>query len=84
MQSHTLAMNVFGALGRFAPRYNVAKDQVSTQSAPPRRRGLLDRLDQWQRTQRQRALERYLAKATDLCDLEARLRALDRPVGYRC
>jgi hypothetical protein len=56
---------------------------VSAQSALPRRRGLLDRLDQWQRSLRQRDIERYLAKATDLCDLEARVRALDRPVGYR-
>ena len=83
MQSFTQAMNSFGAVGRSATRYKVTGDQASAQSATPRRRGLLDRLDQWARSQQQRAVERYLAKATDLCDLEARIRDLDRPVGYR-
>ena len=82
MISNAQAMRV-GTLGNFAARDNVSKDKELAQSARPIRRGLLDCLDQWQRSQRQRAVERYLAKATDLCDLEARVRALDRPVGHR-
>jgi hypothetical protein len=76
-------MSVVGKLGNFAARDNVSKDKEFARSARPIRRSLLDCLDQWQRSQRQRAVERYLAKSTDLCDLEARLRALDRPVGHR-
>ena len=50
--------------------------------APERRRGLLDRLEHWFWTQQQRDLEAYLAKATDVYDLEARIRAIERN-GFR-
>lgn len=47
-------------------------------SPPERRRGWLDRLEHWLWRQEQREIEAYLAKATDIYDLEARLRAIDR------
>ena len=37
----------------------------------------LDRLEQWSWERQLRANEAYLAEATDLCDLEARMRRLD-------
>lgn len=47
--------------------------------APQRRsRSLLERLDHWFADQRERQRERYLAQATDLCDLESRMRELNR------
>ncbi len=42
------------------------------------RRSLLERLDHWFADQRERQRERYLAQATDLCDLETRMRELNR------
>ena len=47
-----------------------------------RPRGLLERLDHWFWRQQQRDIEAYLAKATDVCDLEARIRALERGVSH--
>jgi len=46
--------------------------------APERRRGLLERLEHWFWTQQQRDMEAYLAKASDVYDLEARIREIDR------
>jgi hypothetical protein len=46
--------------------------------APARRRGFLERLDDWYWAQYQRDVESYLARSTDVCDLEARMRALER------
>lgn len=51
-------------------------------SVPPRRRGLLERLDHWLWIQQQRSVESYLAKATDVYDLETRIRALERKSPY--
>jgi len=51
--------------------------------APPLRRGWLDRLDHWLWTQQQRDVEAYLAKATDLYDLEVRIRTLERNPSSR-
>lgn len=42
------------------------------------RRSLLERLDHWFADQRERQRERYLAQSSDLCDLEARMRELNR------
>lgn len=39
---------------------------------------LLERLDRWFWRQQQREREAYLAKAQDLADLEARIKALER------
>ena len=42
------------------------------------RRGWLERLDHWFWKQEQRAIEAHLAAATDIHDLEARIRDLER------
>jgi hypothetical protein len=47
-----------------------------------RRRGLFERLDHWFWRQHQHDIEAYLAKATDVYDLEARIRALERNVPH--
>ena len=51
---------------------------------PARKPGLLQRIDRWFWKQRQRDIERYLAKSVDLADLEARIQALQRatPAGF--
>jgi uncharacterized protein DUF3563 len=41
----------------------------------------LDRLEKWSWERQLRADEAYLAEATDLCDLEARIRQLDGSDG---
>ena len=49
------------------------------------RRGWLERLDHWFWKQEQRAVEAHLAAATDIYDLEVRIRELergDRPWSY--
>jgi len=47
--------------------------------APPARRdGLLDRLDLWFSRARQRDVESYLAQSHDACEVERRLRDLER------
>src|ERR1700686_3539143 len=63
--------------GDHAPR-PTAPDPV----AP--RRGLLARLDDWFWKREQREREAYLAASTDIYDLEARIRNLEREVLYRC
>jgi hypothetical protein len=50
--------------------------------ADPRRSGL-DQLEHWAWRQRQRDTEAYLARSVDACDLEARIRDLERPVPPR-
>lgn len=51
-----------------APQPNSGKNWLSR---------ALDRLEQWSWERQLRADEAYLAEATDLCDLEARIRRLD-------
>ena len=46
--------------------------------APVLRRGWLERLEYWFWAQQQRDLEAYLAKSTDVYDLEARIHAVER------
>jgi hypothetical protein len=41
----------------------------------------LDRLEQWSWDRQMERQETYLAQATDLCDLERRMRHLDNPTG---
>ncbi len=50
---------------------------------PAPRPGLLDRLDTWLWRQRQRSVEATLAQSKDVFELEARMRALERPYGAR-
>jgi len=40
--------------------------------------GLFERIDAWLWRRQQRHIEAYLARATDRCDLEARIRSLGR------
>jgi hypothetical protein len=49
---------------------------------PNRRDGFWERLDRWLAKARQRERERYLARARDVVDLEARIRALERRPYY--
>lgn len=48
------------------------------EKTPAPRRGLLERLEYWFWAQQQRDLEAYLAKSTDVYDLEARIHAVER------
>jgi hypothetical protein len=59
-------------------------DAWVTESAAirPPRRGLLDRLDGWLWRQQQRSLDAYLAKSTDVYDLEARIRRTETSSPY--
>jgi hypothetical protein len=61
------------------------RDTRATQApaeAPPRRRGLFERLDHWLWRRRQRDVDAHLARATDVHDLEARMRALERDAPH--
>jgi hypothetical protein len=61
-----------------------AGDQSRASEAPHGRGWLdraFDRLEQWSWERQLRAQEAYLSEATDLCDLEARIRHLDNPAG---
>ena len=96
MQTHRLSMNDPAGSGVFAliatalmpappqsaPSQRHAPDRDLSVKASAPRRGLLERLDRWFWAQQQREIEAYLAKATDLFDLEARIRAIDRN-GFR-
>jgi hypothetical protein len=44
-------------------------------------RGLIDRLDHWFWTQRQRSFERQLAQCNDIYEVEAQMRSFERPSG---
>ncbi|MEO8304658.1 MAG: DUF3563 family protein [Betaproteobacteria bacterium] len=52
-------------------------------NARPLRRSLLERLDRWLWKREQREVEAHLSNATDVYDLEARIRDLERGVMYR-
>ena len=59
------------------------RDDGATETAGTRRkRGLFTRFEHWVNTVRQRDIEAYLAQATDIYDLEARLRAMERNKSY--
>jgi hypothetical protein len=51
-------------------------------AAVPTRLHALDRLDRWFWRQRQKDREQYLARATDVADVERRLRDLERTPYY--
>jgi hypothetical protein len=53
------------------------------EASPHQRRGWLERLDHWFWEREQREVEAHLAKSTDIYDLEARIRDLERGVLYR-
>jgi hypothetical protein len=60
----------------FGHREAVAAPVIAT--TPMRRHGFLERLDRWFWAQQQRDLEAYLARSTDVYDLEARIHAIER------
>jgi Protein of unknown function (DUF3563) len=97
MRSNQLSPNVLDGLGIFALMARALRvpppesetlgargacANVDPGKAPVRRRSLLERLDHWFWVQQQREVEAYLGKATDVYDLEARIRALDRKAPY--
>jgi hypothetical protein len=63
-----------------APTKRSTPQRAHTSRREPR---LLERLDQWFWRQRQREREAYLAQATDIQDLEMRMKALDRGIDPR-
>jgi hypothetical protein len=69
---------------KYGPRVRPEADALVAESAKvrPPRRGLLDRLDDWLWRQQQRSVDAYLAKSTDVYDLEARIRAMERSSPY--
>jgi hypothetical protein len=97
MRSNQLSLNKLGGVGILSLTANPVahrppacealegRDTRTTQApagAKPKWRGVFERLDHWLWSLRQRDIEAYLAKATDVCDLEARLRALERNGFY--
>jgi hypothetical protein len=54
-----------------------------TSESPSTRRSLFERLDHWFWAHEQRQVEAYLAESTDVHDLEARIRDLERGVMHR-
>jgi len=46
------------------------------------RRGVLESIERWFWTGHQRNVEAYLGRATDIYDVEARIRALERTVPF--
>ena len=56
------------------PKSAVARTPISTATGP---QGVLARLEAWIWRQQQRDREAYLADATDIADLEARMRVLE-------
>jgi len=57
--------------------------QPQGDSADTARAHWLDRLDQWAWRNALKRREAWLAQSTDLCDLESRLRSLERDTGSR-
>jgi hypothetical protein len=63
----------------------VQRDSAVSGPAQPKSgsgwRGLLEQLEQWSWERQMKAQEAYLSQATDLCDLEARMRRIDSTDG---
>jgi hypothetical protein len=55
-----------------------ARASTSEACAAPKRGTWFARLERWFWHMEQRRVERYLAQSADLCDLEVRMRALER------
>ncbi|HEV2220011.1 MAG TPA: DUF3563 family protein [Casimicrobiaceae bacterium] len=55
-----------------------ATPAAASATPPALRMSLLDRLDAWHFRQAQREREAYLARSTDVFDLERRIRAIER------
>jgi hypothetical protein len=61
---------------------SVRSDAGNVVAPPLRRPTLFERFDRWIARMRQRDRERYLAKASDVFELEARIRELERRPYY--
>ena len=59
------------------------RGRTSDASREKPERGLLDRLDHWFWKREQEEREAYLAAATDIHDLEVRIRSLERGTPWR-
>lgn len=55
-----------------------AQDQRAAPRVAPRSRGLLERIDDWFRRQREREIAAYLATSQNVYELESRMRDLSR------
>ena len=66
---------------------NFERSAPSSEVAPadekPARPGLFERIDHWFWLRNQRSLETHLGKASDVYDLEARIRDIERGVTCR-
>ena len=83
-------INVFGVAALIADamsawhgpqRTNVPGPSRPAETAP--RDGWLDRLNRWLWTRRQRGVEARLARSSDVFELEARMRELERGIPSR-
>jgi len=74
---YALLTDALSATPRSAPRSYRDAPAVPQVVAKPRRT-LMERLDNWFSDQRTRARERYLAESSDLCELETRMREINR------
>jgi len=93
MRAHLLSLDHLGGYGpghrttEESPANGTATQPATPETAtlaePVRAaassRSLFERIDHWLWRQQQRSVEAYLAQASDVCDLEARVRALSRP-----
>jgi hypothetical protein len=69
--------------GDEAAGHSEAAAQLPEGEREESKRGLLDRLDDWFWNLEQRALEARLAEATDIYDLELRIREIERGTPWR-
>jgi hypothetical protein len=76
-------LGVAGEKAEFVQRES-AEGQVAAPEAPLGGwlRRAMDRLEQWSWERQIRSQEAYLSGATDLCDLESRIRTLDSGDSY--
>jgi uncharacterized protein DUF3563 len=66
------------------PQTDHRRPAATPAAAPRPQRGLLERLDHWFWVREQRSREAYLAEARDVCDLEMRIRQLERGGRLLC
>ncbi len=68
---------------RHVPAARAKAPTPTADREPAPKRGLMERLEYWFWSQRQRDLEAYLAQSADVHDLEARIRDLERQTIHR-
>jgi hypothetical protein len=90
MRARDIPVDEEGALGLCRLLLYAAAPEVLEQESPPKftreaastRVNLLERFDRWVARMRQRDRERYLAQASDVFELEQRIRELERRPYY--